>query len=67
MLDGAKGDGIVVGARTNEQLEGTLEICKQGPLSEEVVKLVERCWEEIREEAPHYSPFAPKEGEVLRA
>ena len=66
MLDGSKGDGIVIGARTKEQLEGTLEICRQGPLGEEVVALVERCCEEIREEAPHYSPFAPKEGEVLK-
>ena len=66
MLEGSKGDGIVIGARTTEQLEGTLEICRQGPLREEVVALVERCWEEIREEAPHYSPFAPKEGEALK-
>jgi aflatoxin B1 aldehyde reductase len=65
MLDGEKGDGIVIGARTAEQLEGTLGICAQGPLSEEVRALVDGCWEEVREEAPHFSPFAPREGEVL--
>ena len=66
MLDGRKGDGIVIGARTEEQLKGTLEICGQGALGEEVLKLVERCWEEMRGEAPHFSPFPPKDGEVLR-
>jgi hypothetical protein len=69
MLDGGKGDSIVIGARTIEQLEGTLRVCKNGgPLEEDVLELVERCWEEIERsgEATHYSPFAPREGEVLR-
>jgi aflatoxin B1 aldehyde reductase len=66
LLDGRKGDGIVIGARMEEQLEGTLRIVKAGPLPREVVELVDRCWEEVRDEAPHYSPFGPKDGEVLR-
>jgi aflatoxin B1 aldehyde reductase len=69
MLDGDRGDSIVIGARTIEQLEGTLGACKNGgPLEEDVLALVERCWEEIERsgESTHYSSFAPKAGEALR-
>jgi aflatoxin B1 aldehyde reductase len=69
VLNGEKGDSIVIGARTIEQLEETLRVCNNGgPLEDDVLELVERCWGEIKRsgEATHYSPFAPKEGELLR-
>ena len=59
-LQGETGDGIVIGARTDEQLEETLKICEEGPLPKEILDLVERCWEDMKHEAPHFSPFKGK-------
>ena len=44
ILDGSKGDAMIIGANSNAQLEENLEICKQGPLPEDIVKLVEEVW-----------------------
>ncbi len=57
-LKGDLGDGIVAGARTEEQLEDTLRGCKEGPLPDEVVKLVNECWKKLEPDAPYFSPFA---------
>lgn len=66
-LDAARGDAIVIGARTTEQLEETLEACESGPLPQEVVELVEDAWQTIKDEAPPYTLWEKKEGETETA
>ena len=59
-LKGELDDGIVAGARSDEQLEDTLKACKEGPLPNEAVSLVNECWKELEPDAPYFSPFRPK-------
>ena len=49
-----KGDGVVLGASSVEQLGKNLEAVEAGPLSEELVKLVDGVWEEVKAEAAKY-------------
>ena len=58
-LDGEKGDGVVVGASSEVQLEATLSGLERGKLPGEVAEAVEALWIEggVRETAPGYSPF----------
>ena len=58
-LKGECGDGIVIGARTPEQLEGTLQACEAGPLPKEIVDLVETVHQQTKDDAPYFSPFRP--------
>ena len=46
------GDGIIVGARTLEQLQETLKGLEAGPLPKDVVKKIDEVWEKIKHEAP---------------
>ena len=50
-LNAQMGDGIVVGAGTPEQLRGTLEGLKRGPLGQSVVGRIEKLWGLVRDEA----------------
>lgn len=52
VLDGNKGDAIVIGAGSNEQLVENLEACKQGPLPEDIVRLVDEIWPVMKPVAP---------------
>jgi aflatoxin B1 aldehyde reductase len=54
-LKGELGDAMIIGASSIEQLEANLEICKAGPLPEELVKVVEEVWGPAREFAPQSS------------
>lgn len=54
MLDGAKGDAVVLGASSLEQAERNLEAVEAGPLEEGMVGLVEGVWECVRGEAEEY-------------
>ena len=45
---------MVLGASSVEQLRMNLEAVEAGPLSEEMVKLVDGVWEEVKAEASKY-------------
>ncbi|TLS21194.1 uncharacterized protein PpBr36_10638 [Pyricularia pennisetigena] len=60
-LDGARGDGIIVGGSTLEQARQNVEICKQGPLPQELVDLMEQVWAVARPIAPFAYPEWTKE------
>ncbi|ETN41700.1 uncharacterized protein HMPREF1541_03636 [Cyphellophora europaea CBS 101466] len=60
-LSGEAGDGIVFGARTEAQVEGSLTALEKGPLSEELVAAVERCFEEVKGDVPYFNPFRDDE------
>ncbi|KIJ06301.1 hypothetical protein PAXINDRAFT_164693 [Paxillus involutus ATCC 200175] len=49
------GDAVLIGAASVEQLEKNIGDCKAGPLSEEVVELLERAWQQAKPFAPHYA------------
>ncbi|CEL05532.1 hypothetical protein ASPCAL06650 [Aspergillus calidoustus] len=51
-LSGELGDGLIFGAKNKEQVEGTLRGLREGPLSGEVVRKIERVWELVRDDAP---------------
>ena len=52
LLDGEKGDKIIIGASSVEQLEQTLAWFKKGPLDNETVTKIDTIWEAIKHEAP---------------
>ena len=54
ILDGAKGDGVVLGASSVEQLGKNLDAIEAGPLSDELVGLVEEVWDSVKGEAADY-------------
>lgn len=62
-LDATHGDAILIGARTTEQLEGTLQACAGGPLPSQIVELLEEAWQTTKSDAPPYTMWAKKEGE----
>ena len=46
------GDGIIIGARTADQLQGTLRGLEEGMLSESICKRIDAVWGVVKEEAP---------------
>ena len=48
MLDGEKGDAVVMGASNAAHLENNLGDLEKGPLPDEVVRILDRAWERIR-------------------
>ncbi|KAH8660458.1 NADP-dependent oxidoreductase domain-containing protein [Xylariales sp. PMI_506] len=46
-----KGDGMITGSRTLEQLRSTLTGLKKGPLPEAIVKQIDGIWELVKDEA----------------
>ena len=51
-LGEGKGDGLVIGASSVEQLEQTLEGVEEGRLSEEAVQRIDDIWEMVKDVAP---------------
>ena len=51
-LSAKDGDAMIIGASSLRHLEENLEICKAGPLPDEVVKVIEEVWQSAK-------PFAP--------
>ncbi|KAG2139313.1 NADP-dependent oxidoreductase domain-containing protein [Suillus clintonianus] len=49
------GDGIIIGASNVDQLENNLKESEGGPLSDDVVKLLEDAWGQAKGVAPHYA------------
>ena len=45
-----EGDGIILGATRIDQLKGNVEMCKKGPLDEELVNAVEELWEAVKDD-----------------
>ncbi|CAP62323.1 uncharacterized protein PODANS_0_170, partial [Podospora anserina S mat+] len=50
-LQAGRGDGMVIGARTLEQLRQTLVALGKGPLSGNVVKRIDKVWDMVEAEA----------------
>lgn len=46
------GDGIIVGASSVEQLGQSLQVLKNGPLSEDIAARVEGVWKTVEKDAP---------------
>jgi aflatoxin B1 aldehyde reductase len=44
----SEGDGVILGATRIDQLESSVNICKNGALPEEVLRAVEDLWEKTR-------------------
>jgi len=53
LLKKERGDGIIIGVSSNEQLEQTLNYLKKGKLSDEAIKAIDDIWEAIKHEAPY--------------
>lgn len=51
---GSKGDGIIIGVSSQEQLESNLKDLEKGPLPEEVVKAIDEAWLHVKAQAPVY-------------
>jgi len=47
-MDGAHGDAVIIGASSVKQLEENLKTTKHGPLHEDVVKVFDEAWGEIK-------------------
>lgn len=54
ILDGARGDSIIVEASSPGQLEETLGFVERGPLSEDVVWKLQVMWESVKDVALHH-------------
>ena len=52
MMSREKGDGIIVGASSIQQLEGTMVGLERGPLSEQAQKGCEEVWKMVEADAP---------------
>ncbi|KAI0143023.1 NADP-dependent oxidoreductase domain-containing protein [Xylariaceae sp. FL1272] len=50
-LKGDQGDGVIIGARTEEQLTGTLNAIQQGPLSMNAVRRIDEIWDVVKMDA----------------
>jgi aflatoxin B1 aldehyde reductase len=59
-LDASKGDGIILGASTVEQLEQNLAVLTSDELPEPVLAALDAAWEGVRPESPEY--FRPVTG-----
>ena len=51
-LSATQGDAIIVGASRPSQLDDTLTICQDGPLTPKTVKSINALWEQVKDSAP---------------
>ena len=51
-LEGPNGDGVVIGASNNSQLEDTLVAIEDGPLEARIAKRASDIWEKVKADAP---------------
>jgi aflatoxin B1 aldehyde reductase len=56
-LDRDKGDGIVLGASRQEQMEQNIEFIKKNALPDSVINAYNEAWEEVKKESPSYFNF----------
>ena len=64
MLDGSRGDAIIIGASRLNHLKQNLETVKAGPLPEEVVKAFEQAWKVTKGDSPEYFTLYKGKGSV---
>lgn len=51
-LSRGRGDGMIVGARTLEQLKDNLDACDAGPLPQDLFDVVDDIWPDVEPVAP---------------
>ncbi len=56
-LSAEQGDGVILGARTTEQLKDNLSGAKAGPLPDPVVEALDKAWNTAKCECPSYFRF----------
>ena len=54
MLNGDRGDAIIIGASKLEHLKQNMETVKAGPLPEDILRAFEKAWELSRADSPEY-------------
>jgi aflatoxin B1 aldehyde reductase len=56
-LQAEKGDAVIIGASTQEQLEENLNILEQGPLPDSLLHVLERVWDDVKDldQGPRFS------------
>ena len=64
MLNGERGDAILIGASKLGHLKQNMETVKAGPLPEEVVDAFERAWEVTKGDSPEYFTMYKGKGSV---
>ena len=64
MLNGERGDAILIGASKLGHLKQNMETVKAGPLPEEVVDAFERAWEVTKGDSPEYFTLYKGKGSV---
>ena len=64
MLNGERGDAILIGASKLGHLKQNMETVKAGPLPEEVVDAFERAWEVTKGDSPEYFTLYKGNGSV---
>ena len=64
MLDGSRGDAIIIGASRLNHLKQNLETVKAGPQPEEVVKAFEQAWKVTKGDSPEYFTLYKGKGSV---
>lgn len=64
MLDGERGDAILVGASKLSHLKENMATIKAGPLPEEVVKAFEKAWTLTKGDSPEYFTLYKGKGSV---
>ncbi|KAH8918495.1 Aldo/keto reductase [Atractiella rhizophila] len=53
-LDAEKGDGIIIGASSEEQAKKNLDWFAKGPLEQDVMDAMEKVWEQVKADPPKY-------------
>lgn len=48
-LDAASGDGVIIGASSVQQLKENMDILEQGPLPEEMIKVIGMAWNMVKD------------------
>lgn len=64
MLNGERGDAILIGASKLAHLQQNMEAVKAGPLPEEIVEAFEKAWEISRPDSPEYFTLYRGKGSV---
>ena len=64
MLNGERGDAILIGASKLNHLKQNIESVKAGPLPEDLVKAFEQAWEITKNDSPEYFKFYTGKGSV---
>ncbi|XP_068172460.1 aflatoxin B1 aldehyde reductase member 3 [Antennarius striatus] len=54
LLKGERGDGVIIGMSTREQLQQNLPAVEEGPLDERVVTAFDEAWNLVAHECPNY-------------